>query len=185
MLAAAEADDSTIGAYTIVSLLSGGRTEEARALTWTHVDLKGDPDATPPVLPHMAVWRSVRAGGDTKTKEVPAHPRPRTARHRRGRNTTSCSPPSTAPGWTRPTSGGAFRRIVKAAGLIPKQWTPRELRHSFASVLSDGGMPIEEISRLMGHRGTSVTEQIYRQQIRPVIQEGATAMDRLFPGSAA
>jgi integrase len=75
-----------------------------------------------------------------------------------------------------------FRRVIKAAGLVAKEWTPRELRHSFVSWLSDsGGMPIKQISRLVGHSGTSVTELIYRKQIRPVVEGGAVAMDRLFP----
>ncbi len=52
-----------------VSTLVGIRTEEARALRWDHVDLEGDPDADPPVPPHVDVWRSVRAHGDTKTKK--------------------------------------------------------------------------------------------------------------------
>ena len=49
--------------------LTGCRTEEARALTWDNVDLNGDPDAEPPVPPHVAVWRSVRSHGDMKTKK--------------------------------------------------------------------------------------------------------------------
>ena len=65
-------------------------------------------------------------------------------------------------------------------GLNPAEWTPRELRHSFVSVLSDSGVPVEEISQLVGHSGTSVTELVYRHQLRPVIQTGATVMDRLF-----
>ena len=55
-------------AYIVLSLLSGIRTEEARALRWAHVDLDGDQDARPPVPPHVAVCRSVRAHGDTKTE---------------------------------------------------------------------------------------------------------------------
>ena len=42
------------------------------------------------------------------------------------------------------------------------------------------GVPLEEISRLVGHSSTAVTELVYRKQIRPVLQQGATAMDRLF-----
>jgi hypothetical protein len=34
-------------------------------------------------------------------------------------------------------------------------------------------MAIEEISRLVGHSSSNVTETIYRQQIRPVIIVGA------------
>jgi hypothetical protein len=36
-----------------LSLLVGVRTEEARALRRDHVDLEGDPDADPPVPPHI------------------------------------------------------------------------------------------------------------------------------------
>lgn len=41
-------------------------------------------------------------------------------------------------------------------------------------------LPIEEISHLVGHSGTSVTELVYRHQILPVLQTGAVAMDTLF-----
>ena len=55
------------------------------------------------------------------------------------------------------------------------------MRHSFVSLLSASGIRIEDISRLVGHSGTAVTEKVYRQQIRPVLEEGATAMDEIFP----
>ncbi|WP_433473283.1 tyrosine-type recombinase/integrase [Spirillospora sp. CA-142024] len=47
-------------------------------------------------------------------------------------------------------------------------------------MLSDHGIPIEDISRLVGHRSTAVTETVYRLQIRPVMEKGATAMDGIF-----
>jgi integrase len=52
------AEDSRLHAYIVLCLLAGVRSEEARALTWSHVDL----DART-----ISVWRSVRAHGDTKT----------------------------------------------------------------------------------------------------------------------
>jgi hypothetical protein len=55
-------------AYIVLSLLAGIRTEEAGARRWQHVNLDGDPAARPPVPPHVAVWRSVRVHGDTKTE---------------------------------------------------------------------------------------------------------------------
>ena len=74
-----------------------------------------------------------------------------------------------------------FRRALAGVpGVEPNEWTPRELRHSFVSLLSDAGIPIEEIARLVGHSGTTVTELVYRHQLRPVIQTGARVMDRLF-----
>ena len=42
-------------------------------------------------------------------------------------------------------------------------------------------MPIGQIARLVGHTGGStVTETIYRKQLRPVIEDGATVMDTVF-----
>ena len=32
----------------------------------------------------------------------------------------------------------------------------------------------------LGHNSTAVTEQVYRQQIRPVVQAGAVVVDGLF-----
>jgi integrase len=55
-------------AYVALRLATGIRTEEARALRWQHVDF-GDLDARPPVPAKAAVWRSVRAHGDTKTEK--------------------------------------------------------------------------------------------------------------------
>ncbi len=46
-------------------------------------------------------------------------------------------------------------------------------------MLSDDGVPLEQISRLVGHSGTTVTELIYRKQIRPVVDDGAAAMNRI------
>src|SRR5271169_2865834 len=82
------------------------------------------------------------------------------------------------------TAGRVTRtdRLAAAAGLDPHEWTPRELRHSFVSLLSDADVPIEHISRLVGHSSTTTTETIYRKQIRPVIIHGADIMDRIFPG---
>jgi integrase len=56
---------------------------------------------------------------------------------------------------------------------------PRELRHSLVSVLSDAGVPVEEISRLVGHTGTTVTELVYRHQLKPAIQSSAYTDSRI------
>src|SRR5450432_1629123 len=56
-------------AYIALCLATGIRTEEARALRWEHVSF-GDPETAPPPAPaSAAVWRSVRAHGDTKTEK--------------------------------------------------------------------------------------------------------------------
>jgi integrase len=109
-------------AYIVLSPLCGLRTEEARALRRAHVDLDGDQAAKPAVPPHVAVWRSVRAHGETKTERsrrtlgLPqvavqalrawSASRPMSASRpgKTGRIPRWCSPPITAQPWTRETS---------------------------------------------------------------------------------
>jgi len=76
-----------------------------------------------------------------------------------------------------------MRDMLAAYDKVFLQQDP-ELRHSFVSLLSDADVPIEHISRLVGHSSTTTTETIYRKQIRPVIIHGADIMDRIFPGEA-
>ena len=59
--------------------------------------------------------------------------------------------------------------MAAAAGLEASEWTPRELRHSFVSLLSSSGVPIEDIAHLVGHASTSVTEKVHRKELRPVL----------------
>lgn len=43
-----------------------------------------------------------------------------------------------------------------------------------------GGVPVEEIARVAGHKQTSTTELVYRRELRPVITTGAEVMDKVF-----
>ena len=195
----ATADGSRLGAYVVLCLLAGVRTEEARALTWDHVDLDGDPTVDPAVPPHVAVWRSVRAHGDTKTEksrrtlalperavEALREHRRQQARHRllagaiwQDHRLVFCT--STGTSLTAGNVRRTFKKITKAAGL-GEDWTPRELRTSFVSLMSDSGVPVEEIARLAGHSSSRTTEVVYRRELRPVITTGAEVMDKIFSG---
>ncbi|MFC9267694.1 tyrosine recombinase XerC [Streptomyces zhihengii] len=193
----AAARPSRLYAYLVLSLLSGVRTEEARPLTWDHVFL----EPTGGVPPHVAVWRSVRRHGETKTRKsrrTIALPRQVIAvleEHMRWQKqeraargvewsatgnvfTTRSGEPLDAANVRRD-----FKAIVKRAGLEP-EWTPRELRHSFVSLLSDHGIPLERIALLVGHSSQATTEAVYRKQLRPVITQGAEAMDDIFAVAA-
>ena len=195
----AAAEGSLLGAYVVLCLLTGIRAEEARALTWGHVDLDGDPAAVPAVPPHVAVWRSVRAHGDTKTENskrtlrLPERAatalREHMARQAEQRLlagdlwqehdlvfSSSVGTPLDATNVRR-----TFKKITTAAGL-GDNWKPLELRTSFVSLMSDSGVPVEEIARLVGHTSTRTTEVVYRRELRPVITTGAEVMDKIFSG---
>jgi integrase len=191
------AKGTRLEAYLSLSLMTGIRTEEARALTWEHVDLDGDPAADAPVPPHVAVWRSVRAHGDTKTErsmrtlEMPAFVADLLREHQAHQAVERLR---AGPRWEdhdlvfastvgTPRSAGNvrrdFRAICDSAGL-GKGWTPRELRHSFVSMLSADGVSTEAISHLVGHSSTRTTERVYSHELRPVLRTGAERMDRIF-----
>jgi hypothetical protein len=55
------------------------------------------------------------------------------------------------------------------------------MRHAFVSLLSDSDIRSSTSPGLVGHRGGAITETVYRQEICPVMEEGATEMDRIFP----
>src|SRR5216683_2945609 len=184
-------------AYIVLSLLSGIRTEEARALRWAHVDLDGDQAASPPVPPHVAVWRSVRVHGETKTersRRTLALPQMAVEALRTRRATHAHERLQAGERWqdiglvftthlgTALDAGNVrkmFKRICLTAG-IGDDWTPRELRTSFVSLMSHRGVSSEEIARLVGHASTRTTEVVYRRELRPVIATGAEIMDEVF-----
>ncbi|MEV4020611.1 site-specific integrase [Nonomuraea angiospora] len=200
------AEVSELHAYVVISLTTGVRTEEARALRWDHVvawipSLKTWHPVTEVGFKHrkfaIYVWRADREGGDTKTRksrrtlELPKlaaqalrqhHTRQAVLKLKAGEAwkdhqlvfCTSVGTPLNASNVRR-----AFRKITKRAGL-GTAWSPRELRHSFVSIMSDQGVPIETIADLVGHAGTSVTEAVYRHQLRPVITKGAQTMNTIF-----
>jgi integrase len=72
-----------------------------------------------------------------------------------------------------------FRKISESAGL-GSMWVPRELRHTFVSLLSARGVPVEAIALLAGHNQTATAELIYRYQIVPALTRGAEVMDQIF-----
>jgi integrase len=206
-----QAKSDPLHAYVVLSLMTGVRTEEARALHWEHV-VAWVPEASEwrPVTEvgfkyekyAVYVWRSVREDGDTKTEksrrtlEIPDDVARALKEHRTSQaaqrleageawhdnDLVFCTSVGTA--LDAANVRRSFRRITKAAGL-GDNWTPRELRHSFVSIMSDNGVPIEQIADLVGHRTTIVTQKVYRHQLKPVISTGATAMNSIFSKKSA
>jgi hypothetical protein len=78
-----------------------------------------------------------------------------------------------------------FGKVTAAAGLNPADWRPRELRHSFVLLLSDAGVPVEKIARPVGHTGTTITQTVYRHQIRPVATVAPRSWTSCSPADTA
>jgi integrase len=143
------------------------------------------------------VWRAQRHGGDTKTGKsrrtlaLPRHCVDALREHRKLQAeerlragalwenhglvfTTAVGAPLTADNVIH-----AFRAMTKKAGL-GQGWAPREMRHTFVSVLSANGVSVENIALLAGHDRTSTTELVYRHELRPALTQGAEVMDKIF-----
>ncbi|MGH3232556.1 MAG: tyrosine-type recombinase/integrase [Streptosporangiaceae bacterium] len=200
----ASARGMRLDAYITLSLLTGLRTEEVRALRWDHVvawvGAQWQP-VTEAGFDHeqlaMFVWRADRAGGDTKTpksRRTLALPRRcvealRDHRARQAEDRLAAGPLWQDHGLVFASTVGTpqddhnvrrqFRVIIGAAGL-GNGWVPRELRHTFVSLLSAHGVPVEAIALLAGHNQTATTELVYRHQIVPALTRGAEVMDEIF-----
>jgi len=177
-----------LDAYVVLSVTTGLRTEELRALRWSEVDLDAGT---------IAVYRAVRATADTKTpksRRVLSLPRLAIQALREHRARQAEDRLLAGALWQdhdlvfasaigapldRHTVRREFRKITKAAGL-GTDWVPREMRHTFVSLLSSHGTALEDIADLVGHRGTATTETVYRKVIVPELRRGAEVMDRLF-----
>ena len=200
----AAAKGTALEAYIIVSLLSGVRTEEARALRWDHVVAWVDEQWRPVSevgFDHeqvaVFVWRAERAGGDTKTpksRRTLALPRKCVEALREHRVRQVKDRLSAGPLWMdndlvfasavgTPQDDHNVRRqfrVITEAASLGKTWVPRELRHTFVSLLSAHGVPVEAIALLAGHQQTATTELVYRHQIVPALRRGAEVMDQIF-----
>ena len=125
-----------------------------------HVHLDGYPDRFPPLPAYVEVWRSVRPGGDTKTRRsrrtlaLPARcvEALRKQRAQQAADKLAAGDRWHDTGLVFTTAFGSgmdaanvrrdFRRALRfVPGVDPAEWTPRELWHSFVSVLSDAGCP--------------------------------------------
>lgn len=189
LLEAAGKPEHRLGAYVVLAIVSGLRTEELRTLKWSDVDLK---KAT------VYVLRADRHKGETKTtlsrrglgiadmavdalrtlKTQQAAEKLKAGDAYKDNGLVFCHEDG------RPYAAQhvrhRFHKLLKAAKLNPTEWCPRELRHTFVSIMSDHDVPIEKISILVGHSSTKITETVYRHQLRPEIRDGAEHMNDIF-----
>ena len=167
-------------------MTTGLRTEELRALRWSEVDLDAGT---------VAVYRAVRATADTKTpksRRVLSLPQLAVRALREHLDRQAGDRLLAGVLWEdhglvfasavgtpldRHNVLREFRKITQAAGL-GTDWVPREMRHTFVSLLSSNGTALEDIANLVGHRGTTTTETVYRKVIVPELRRGAEVMDR-------
>jgi integrase len=134
-------------------------------------------------LPHLPAGSANAPAG---TRTLGAAPRPGKAAHRKAANKPHAhndrrSPAGGTGNGNRPGRLGPASLTDRwgTAGMGPG-WTPRELRHTLVSLMSDGDVAVEEIARLVGHASSKVTESAYWHPLRLGLSTGAEKMDALL-----
>ena len=79
---------------------------------------------------------------------------------------------------TQADSRRALNEFCELAGI--GHWSPNELRHSFASLMSLSDAPMEEVADAMGHVDTRMTSQVYRHNLKSVVDVAESRLNSLF-----
>lgn len=74
-----------------------------------------------------------------------------------------------------------FAGIAETAGL--GRWHVHELRHSAASIMLASGVPLEVVSKVLGHASIRITADVYGHVMDPQRQQAADAMGRVLFGA--
>jgi integrase len=190
LLAAAKGD--RLEALYVTGLMLGLRPGELLGLPWSAIDLDA---GTLRVTQSLKRERGKLLIGETKTassRRVLRMPTP-VVEALRAHKTCQAAERLAAPAWFddglvfTTTVGTAldpsnlrrgFSKLTADAGL--GHWHPHELRHSAASILSAGGVPLEQIADLLGHSGTRTTAAVYRHLIEPQIRAAVSPMETAF-----
>lgn len=71
-----------------------------------------------------------------------------------------------------------YKKLTQSLGL--RYVRIHDLRHTVAHLLLDDEVPLESVSRLLGHSSLSITMDIYAQNVQSVADRGARGMAELY-----
>jgi integrase len=179
-------------AYFACALMLGLRPGELLGLTWEHADLDAGVVKVRQQLKRVngkLVLSDLKTPSSRRTIEMPEAVAAALKAHRQDQLKARMQAPawedhdlvfcsrSGTPRW-RSTQDRRFKELCERAG-IGGDWQLRETRHTFVSVLSESGLPIEDIADAVGHVNSHVTRTVYRHQVRDQVAAAATAWDAI------
>jgi integrase len=178
--------DERNGAMFALSLRVGLRPGEAAALWWDDLDGKVLQIRRGVRIVHgnPSVVEVLKTEASRRTIEVPTDLVAMIEDHRRDQRVERL----TAERWddTRLMFASTNGRVLSPSNVrrqlaaicdragVPVV-TPNELRHSCASLLSDLGVPNEQIADLLGHTTSRMVELTYRHRLHPVVDVAVRA----------
>lgn len=197
LLAAARGD--RLEALVTVALALGLRKGEALGLTWDVIDFDARTLAVLQTLDRLSGVRTARAGaglvvGEPKTtRSRRTVPLPdvcvdalKTHRKRQVEERLAVGPAWHDTGFVFTTSVGTpidprnltnwFHTLTARAGLGRRRF--HALRHSAVTLALAQGVPLEVVSRMVGHSSITVTADVYAHLVPALQRQAADAMDR-------
>jgi integrase len=184
-------------ALWITGLMCGLRPGELSGLRWHYVDIDSDEPCI--VIGERANEVNKRYVGQAEPKTtrkggIGLHPLVVAAlrRHRSELELLGLYDPQ---GFVFPTRNETpiavgnlrrdFKRLCRRAGIDDADdWTTYDLRHSFASLVSDQVGDLTKVADLMGHSSTRTTEG-YRHQVRVALPHAIKAWNQLLDQAEA
>jgi integrase len=76
-----------------------------------------------------------------------------------------------------------YRQVIKVNHLPNIKF--HELRHTFASLLVDNGVPISDISEALGHSSKSITLDVYSHVFKKSLKRVAKKVDAIYSNKPA
>jgi integrase len=174
----------TAGLMFGLSLRLGLRPGEAAALTWA--DVEGNVlhvrHGLRMVHRRPVIVDDLKTAGSERSIELPADLTAWIDEHRRATfgdviplrlDGLLMFPTASGRPWNPSNARRLLAAICVRAGVPVVR--PNECRHSCASLLSDIGVPNEQIADLLGHTSTRMVQATYRHRLRPVVDVAARA----------
>jgi integrase len=82
---------------------------------------------------------------------------------------------------TEPTVRAAFLRALKAAGV--RKLRLHDLRHSYATLAIQAGVPLLTVSRQLGHASIATTADLYTHAVPGSNRAAAEVMEAILAGN--
>jgi len=172
-------DDEPNGAMFVLSLRLGLRPGEAAGLYWTDLDLDDRPAVhvrrgLRVVNGRSSVVDEVKTAASRRTIDLPPEVAELLQRHRRDQLEQRLAAPSWIDdrlAFASPTGNVLSPPNVRRqlADICQRAEVPvvrpNELRHAAASILSDLGVPHQQIADLLGHTTSRMVDRTYRHRL--------------------
>lgn len=163
--------------WLALSIGTGIRLGESRALLWSDVDLVERTITISKSLDHDTDELGPPKSGKTRTVELPDELVPVLVAHRarqKPRETHVCTSSATGRIPDPKSVQCWLRRLCASAGVVSH--SPHSCRHSFATLALDAGVPLKEVSEQLGHADVAITARIYASKLNVRRRRAASAI---------